>query len=111
MVDISMPCLLQVVNVRQLAGSDLLFGRLEAPGALDPPAAGGNRRNNSCNFFAIIRIRAMILAMKSTIDSAYKPRAANAAGRAAREISGRILLLLGEEPSKEIPRLGVSVSH
>jgi hypothetical protein len=35
----------------------------------------------------------ILVTMKSTIDSAYKPPAANAAGRAAPKISGRIPLL------------------
>jgi hypothetical protein len=48
----------------------------------------------------------ILFAMKSTIDSAYEPPAANADGRAVREIIGLAPLLRAEAPIKEIPGLG-----
>ncbi len=56
------------------------------------------------NSFVKIRIRAMILvATKSTIDSAYKPPAVNAAGRAAPRNKRADSVVTRGGASKEIP--------
>ncbi len=53
----------------------------------------------------------ILVAMKSTIDSAYKPPAANAAGRAAAKNKRADSVATRGGASKEIPGLGVSVTH
>ena len=52
----------------------------------------------------------ILVAMKSTIDSASKPPAANFAGRAVARNKRVDSVVAREEPSKEIPGLGVSVT-
>jgi hypothetical protein len=52
----------------------------------------------------------IFLAMKSTIDSAYEPPAANAAGTPCEKIIGLAPWLQGEAPVKEIPALGVNAT-